>query len=334
MFLRRRGERPKSLVHDDTATATTPTRKKQKTEEPVVVATKKKLLGKKKDKNKKSKTTQNQSKNERLIPTTKEHYAVVDCILGWAIEYCSPLDCMVGFSGFSCEILPYYGFPVLTRKPIARGQLPLYLESTKDKGYFLGAAHPGHIREAIKNAFCLCFPEEDPKAAKWELWEIWSFQSQYYPPEIFKRGPATTKDLADEILSGREFGGLNRTLPKVVSTIDQKLYTFPVRLREYYGDKPISCGEPMDSLPLNTTFLDYQELLQLHEDYKKLLDDKKNADTEPIKLRKKSTKKRLSKAQESSSDELENNTQSSEDPFANDMDADSQKENGSSTDQQ
>lgn len=251
--------------------------------------------------------------SSKFIPTSKEHYALIDALLQFNVVYNHATGVLVGSSGFSCEFLPFFAFPVLTRKPVGRSQLPVVAESNKsDVGYFLGAGHPGFIRLAIIEAFCKAFPKEDPKAARWENWEVWANQSLYYPPDIFNRKPATLDELADDILTGREFGGLNRTQPKIVSTIDQKLWSFSVSLAEYFdGRSPIPADDAVKVFAPEG-FLKMNHLLQLHEDFKTTLAEKKDS-KEPVRLKKGQAKKRLEKAQENddSSDEDEDSDSSS-----------------------
>ena len=238
-----------------------------------------------------------QKSASKEITATKADYELIDSLLQFSVMYNHSLGKLVGVSGFSSEFLPFFAFPVLTKKPVGRGTLPVVQEGDTDRGYFLGAAHPGHIRLAIIEAFCLRFPKEDPKAAKWELWAPWRLQSMYYPPEIFNRKPGTMADLEEEILTGREYGGLGRTPPKVVSIIDQKVYSFAVSLGDYYTDE-----FPVDKCLISAgikdpSFMEMARLLRLHQTFKETLAEKKEqGDT--IKVNKRSAKKRLEKSVE------------------------------------
>lgn len=330
-----RRQRLSSVTHQQ-STGETPPRKKAKlspsqstkksgSKSDVKVLTKGKSpknSTKKKNNNNNKKKSSSSSKsdkksNTRRIETTRKHYEVIDAILQFSVHYCHPLGRVGAYSGFSQEGLPFFAFPVFTRKPVGRAQLPVVPESDKtDVGYFLGAAHPGHIRLAVIDAFCKCFPNEDPKAARWEFWDVWQYLSCYYPPDIFNRKPEILQDLAGDILTGREFGGLGRTYPKVVSTIDQKLYKYAVHLSDYYDAVgfPIEKDNILNQFAVKT-FFPMNTLLSLHEAFKQKLSEKKGADyDEPVKLKKRQTKKRLQKAEEmdvDSSDEVSGDSESS-----------------------
>lgn len=244
-------------------------------------------------------------KSSKEIKATEADYKLIDALLQFSVMYNHSLNKLVGVSGFSSEFLPFFAFPVLTRKPVARGTLPVVSEGATDRGYFLGAAHPGHIRLAIIEAFCLRFPKEDPKAAKWELWAPWRLQSMYYPPEIFNRKPGTMADLEEEILTGREYGGLGRTTPKIVSIIDQKLWSYAVSLVDFYGNTFEVDKCLVDTVP-EPTFMEMARLLRLHQTFKDALAEKKEQG-ETIKVSKRTLKKQLEKAVEddaSSIDEM------------------------------
>ena len=286
-----RGKRQNSITH---ASPERPT-KSPKTSSAQETPARKKKTDKKGGKQK------NASKE---IKATKADWELIDSLLQFSVVYNHALGKLVGVSGFSSEILPFLAFPVVTEKPVARGSLPVVAEGSENPGYFLGAAHPGHIRLAIIEAFCLRFPKEDPKAARWELWTPWRLQSLYYPPEMFNRKPGTLADLEEEILTGREYGGLGRTAPKLVSIVDQKLWSFAVSLEEFYGSSFQVDRQLTASGIKQPTFMEMARLLRLHQTFKDALAEKKEqGDT--IKVSKKSLKKRLEKAveDEASSDE-------------------------------
>lgn len=328
-----RRQRLSSVTHEQS-----PPKKKAKLSPAQTSKTKVKVLSKgsssKQKKNKKA--SDKKSNNTKRIETTSKHYELIDAILQFSVHYCHPLGRLDAYSAFSKEGLPFFAFPVFTRKPVGRAQLPVVPESDKsDVGFFMGAAHPGHIRLAVIDAFCISFPDEDPKAARWEYWDVWQYLSCYYPPDIFNRKPETLQDLADDILTGREFGGLGRTYPKIVSTIDQKLYKYAVWFTDYYD----AVGSPLekDSLvnQLNPkNFFSMNTLLTLHEKFKKKLSEKKGeASDDPVELKKKPTKKRLQKAEEmdvdsdESSDDDDDENQPSQGDDADSSD-DEPSENG------
>lgn len=251
-----------------------------------------------------AKKANKQKNTSKEIKATKADWELIDSLLQFSVVYNHALRKLIGVSGFSAEVLPFLAFPVITEKPVARGSLPVAAEGSENPGYFLGAAHPGHIRLAIIEAFCLRFPKEDPKAAKWELWTPWRLQSLYYPPEMFNRKPGTLADLEEEILTGREFGGLGRTIPKLVSIVDQKLWSYAVSLEDFYGGSFEVDKQLTSSGIQQPTFMEMARLLRLHQTFKDALAEaKEQGDT--IKVSKKSLKKRLEKAVEEEDEEMD-----------------------------
>lgn len=314
----RKRQKSGSLTHGtpEKSAKASKTSNKQKSPQQSTAKSKVKVLSKGKSTSKKTKGSSNSQskKNSKVIETTKEHFEVIDAILQWNVHYVHPLKSvsssdeprLIASSGFSAEFIVFAGFPVLTRKPVGRGQLPVVPESDKsDVGYFLGAAHPGHIRLAVIEAFCTIFPNEDPKAARWENWRVWQNLSLYYPPDVFNRKPETLGDLAEDILTGREFGGLNRTLPKLVSTINQNLWSFAVPLETYYEATGYPVPEGDILRKFKPTFYPMNHLLSLHEDFKQALADKKESGGDSLVIKKKTTRKRLQKVEENDDEEDE-----------------------------
>lgn len=305
-----RRQRPSSLGHetpDKKSHKTSKTKKspKDNTVKKIPSATQKK--SKKEDS---SPQKQPKKPNSKLIRTTQEHYKLIDELLQFTIQYNHPTGLLIGSCGFSVDHVVYNAFPCLTRKPVGRGQLPVINDSNPDDvGYFLGASQPGYIALVIKDAFQKCFPSSDSKAAGWENWEVWKFNSMYYSPDVFiHRKPYTLQDLREEIQSGREFGGSQgRTKPKIVSTCTQKIWSFAVPLEEAYKT---GFPYPEDSqiCDFDPGFAKMNDLMKLNENFIESLHTKKNQN--PVKLKKQKTKKLVEKAEELDSDSDEDGSSS------------------------
>jgi hypothetical protein len=115
-------------------------------------------------------------------------------------------------------------------------------------------------------------------------------------------------------MSGREFGGATgRNIPKIVSTLDQKLWGYAIPFENYLGDDiPIPEGDILNTFETKGCF-EMNLLRQLHEQYVEAQTEKKNAEP-PVKLKKKQVKKRVEKAQENDEQDSDDDSGDEQEP--------------------
>lgn len=229
--------------------------------------------------------------SKTIAETSENEYRLICSILGFSVHTNFPTGKSFGYSSFSASPCTAWVYPVLTREPSAPGTLPVVYENG-DKGYFLGASDPSHIRLAIIEAFIKTHPHANLVNQPWKDTTAYKYNLAYYTKQNFeKSGTQDLTVLSEEILHSREWGGdKDRPTCPVARVCVHNKTKLAVYLADYFAQKAPEGIEP-------GTFFNQNEMMALHARYQADLD------TRLAKIGRKTLEKKLDDASEDEDDE-------------------------------